>query len=185
MTFRGFISFDIEASTIMKDFCDSLERCEAALKIVNTSILHITLKFLGNVTDSLVPDIRRVMEESVREVPSFKIHAQGVGAFPSASNIRVVWIGISEPGNMKEIAMRLDEGLEPLGFKREERPFTPHLTVARSKGHKGMSCVRKLIQLWEGVSFDTQLLDRISLKKSILSPRGPTYITLEEVPLRG
>jgi RNA 2',3'-cyclic 3'-phosphodiesterase len=185
MTFRGFISFDIEVSTIMKDFCDSLERCEAALKIVNTDILHITLKFLGNVSDSLVPDIKRVMEESVREVPSFEIHALGVGAFPSVSNIRVVWIGISEPGNMKEIAMRLDEGLEPLGFRREERPFTAHLTVARSKGRKGMSCVRELIRVWEGVSFDTQSLDRIRLKKSVLSPKGPAYTTIEEVPLRG
>ena len=182
--FRGFISFDIQPSTRMKDLCVSLVECEAALKVVSTDILHITLKFLGDVSDMIVPDISKVMEESVRGIPPLKVDVSDVGAFPSKSNIRVVWIGISEPGDLKEIVKRLEDGLEPLGFKKEVRPFSPHLTVARSKGSKGMGCVRELIQKWDGADFGTQLLDRIRLKKSVLGPRGPTYTTLEEVPLR-
>lgn len=184
MVFRAFISVDFKASDTMLEFCDELRRTDAALKVVRPELLHLTLKFLGDIQESAVPWVVEVIGSSVSGVEPMEAIFRGVGAFPGLSNIGVVWIGLEGADGLRVIAERLEKDLSQLGFRREKRGFRPHLTVARSKGSRGMSRVREVIERWEGTSFGSQAVEEIRLKKSILGPTGPSYHTVERVPLR-
>lgn len=183
MSFRSFISVDIEAGQSLRELCKELKDCGAALKVVNPDIIHITLKFLGDVEESAVDDICGVIKESANDVSRFEMKLQDIGAFPSKNRIRVVWVGIPNPGPLKLIAERIDMGLSSLGFEMEKREFKPHLTVARARSPNGMNRVQEIMERWKNTDFGNQMVDRIRLKKSVLGPRGPTYYTIEEVEL--
>ena len=183
MSFRSFISVDIDAGQSLRELCSELRQSGAALKVVNPDIMHITLKFLGDVEESAVDDIAGVIKESARDVSRFEIKLHDIGAFPSKNRIRVVWVGIPNPGHLELVAERIEEGLSPLGFERENRKFKPHLTVARAKSPRGMDKVQEIMKRWQNTDFGDQTVDRIRLKKSVLGPSGPTYYTVEEVEL--
>lgn len=183
MSFRSFISVDIDAGQSLRELCSELKQSGAALKVVNPDIMHITLKFLGDVEESVVDDIARVIRESVHDVNGFEMKLHDLGAFPNKNRIRVVWVGIPNPGPLERVAERIDEGLSPLGFEMEKRKFKPHLTVARAKSPKGMDRVQEIMKRWKNTDFGSQMVDRIKLKKSVLGPKGPTYYTVEEIEL--
>ncbi|NYT15358.1 MAG: RNA 2',3'-cyclic phosphodiesterase [Methanomassiliicoccales archaeon] len=183
MSFRAFISIDIDAGQSLRELCRELKQSGAALKVVNPDIMHITLKFLGDVEEPLVEDISRVIRDSVHDVSRFEMKLHDIGAFPNKNRIRVVWVGIPDPGPLERVAERLDEGLSPLGFEMEKRKFRPHLTVARAKTPQGMDRVQEIMERWGNTDFGSQVVDRIRLKKSVLGPKGPTYFTVEEVGL--
>lgn len=183
MSFRSFISIDIDAGPSLRELCRELKQSGAALKVVNPDIMHITLKFLGDVEESLVEDISRVIRESVHDVSKFEMKLHDIGAFPNKNRIRVVWVGIPDHGPLERVAERIDEGLSPLGFEIEKRKFKPHLTVARAKTPQRMDKVQEIMERWKNTDFGNQIVDRIRLKKSVLGPKGPTYFTVEEVGL--
>jgi 2'-5' RNA ligase len=85
---------------------------------------------------------------------------------------------------MSLITKRLDDELSYLGFKREERPFMPHITLARTREGCSAGAARELIETSKSEEFGEQLMDTLRLKKSVLSPEGPTYSTVEEIRLR-
>jgi len=183
MRFRAFISVDIDASRSLRDLCDELRGSRAHLKVVNPDIMHITLKFMGDIEEGGVPDVIDVMRSSAEGVAPFEFKIKGMGAFPSRNRIKVVWVGIPNPGHMVTIAERLDRGLSSIGFQREKRRFTPHLTVARARFSKNVDVVQEIIERWENHDFGSQQVNSIRLKKSVLAPKGPTYYIVEEIPL--
>jgi len=185
MSFRAFISVDLNVGQALRDVCDELRGTKASLKVVNPSIMHITLKFLGDIDEAKVPDIARIIRSSAEGVEPFQFKLNGMGAFPNRNRIKVVWVGIPNPGAMVILADRLDEGLASLGFERERREFKPHLTVARARGPKGMDDVQDIMRRRGNQDFGSQSVDSIRLKKSVLGPKGPTYHTVEEIPLEG
>jgi 2'-5' RNA ligase len=97
--------------------------------------------------------------------------------------MKVLWIGITDEGNIETIARAIDEKLEPLGFKKEHRGFSPHLTVGRVKTARNKDKLLKVIDNYKAVEFTIQKVQSITLKKSDLTPKGPIYTTLREVPL--
>jgi 2'-5' RNA ligase len=181
MSFRSFISVDIDAGPELVNVCKDLKDTRSRLKVVDPRILHITLKFLGDIEERLVPEIVSVMRDSVEGIDPFHFDLRGVGAFPNSKKIRVVWVGIPDPGPMPVLVERLEEGLSGLGFEKERREFRPHLTVARAKDPRGMEEVREIMNGLKDHHFGTQDVSSIRLKKSILGPKGPTYSTVEEV----
>jgi 2'-5' RNA ligase len=183
LSFRSFISVDIDAGQTLRELCRELKESGASLKVVNPDIIHITLKFLGEVDESLVGDIAKVISDSVNDVSRFEMKLHDLGAFPNKNKIRVVWVGIPNPGPLERVAERIDEGLSPLGFEMEKRKFKPHLTVARARSPKGMDRVQEIMKRWKNADFGSQMVDRIRLKKSVLGPKGPTYYTVDEVEL--
>ena len=103
------------------------------------------------------------------------------GAFPSKNRIRVVWVGMNDILPMGTMATRLDESLSAQGFERERRPFAPHLTVARTKVESSHPAVRQVLENHAQSDFGTIFVDRIRLKKSVLTQCGPQYSTIEEI----
>ena len=180
MDFRAFISADIVPGEALVSVLGELARSRADLKIVKPQLLHVTLKFLGDTDETLTEEIHGRMRGACSGISPFRIKLQGMGAFPSMSNIRVVWVGMQDGQLLGEIAQRLDLSFKELGFERDKKGFVPHLTVARARTGKNMANVQEILRGNATTDYGEYEIDRILLKKSVLSPQGPTYSTVRE-----
>lgn len=183
MTVRAFISVDLDRNERIVEFATALKSAEPALKVVDPSLIHITLKFLGETDEEKLPAIAEALREAAKGIPPFTISFKGAGAFPSMNRIRVVWVGVNDTLPLATIAGRLDERLADLGITREARPFAPHITLARARSDAPHPSLRQIIHDCGGVDFGTQEVKAVRLKKSILTRCGPEYHTIEEVML--
>ncbi len=180
MKFRAFISADIEPNESLVTILRELANSRADLKTVKPGLLHITLKFLGDTDEALIEPISSCIADSAKGVQPFEIRLTGMGAFPSLSNIRVVWVGMEDGAKLGEMAKRLDASLATLGFERDKKGFVPHLTLARARSARNIANVQEILRQNAVTDFGSYRIDRILLKKSVLSPQGPTYSTVRE-----
>jgi 2'-5' RNA ligase len=181
---RAFIAVNLPAS--VKEALGELQKSmsQAGLKARWTQHMgiHVTLKFLGAVSDDRVPAIRAAMEEAAGGFRLMEARVAGVGAFPNERWPRVVWVGLDEPtGDLATLHARLEAALEPLGFEPEGRPFRPHLTLARIKVPARAGKVAQALEEHRGVDLGKITVDRIVLYQSTLKPSGALYTALEEV----
>jgi 2'-5' RNA ligase len=180
LRFRAFISVEIEPSDALRGLLDDLKGSGADLKVVRPDLMHVTLKFLGDTEESLVADISERIGRAVDPVRQFDIGLKGMGAFPSMSSIRVVWVGIEDDGRLLEIARGIEQSMVNLGFERESRGFKAHLTVARTRSAGGLSALQNLVRENAVRDFGRYRVNRLLLMKSVLSPSGPTYSVVTE-----
>ena len=174
---------EVECSPPLLEFMRELKNVPAQLKMVEPKNVHLTLKFLGNTEEEIVPDLEAVMRRSVEGVSSFEVNLHGVGVFPNENYITVIWVGMEKEQELASIAGKLDELLQPLGHKKERRPFSPHITVARVKRIKDRDALITTLKRYKETDFGMMKVDSIKLKKSVLTPKGPIYTTLKEVEL--
>jgi 2'-5' RNA ligase len=153
---------------------------------VRLDSLHLTLRFLG---PTLEPRVAGV-EEAVRRVAAgghpFDIGLVGAGAFPHPDRPRALWLGIGAGGTeLAELATGLDDELGARGWPNDERPFRPHLTLARSDGVRaGPRLARRLIQAADGFSVRWRA-GSIVLFESLTGNGPARYVPLVEAPLGG
>lgn len=154
-------------------------RCiSGRLAIVEPPLLHITLRFLGEVSHDRVEIIRAALH-SVR-FPPYDIEITGISA-DNLRHPRIIWADLDDDGNTAALAERIDSVLEPIGLSREKRPFRAHITIARVKEyHPDISEVIAPLSSWKGGQMP---VSKFVLKKSTLTPRGPIYETITEVSL--
>lgn len=183
MTFRGFIAIEIKLEPIIAEFISQIKKTDANVKLVEPENMHLTLKFLGETDEENIPEIGQIMEESVKDVKSFNIEIKGSGVFPNQNYLRVIWLGIQNSEQIKIIAEKIDKKLTGLGFKKEKRDFSPHLTIARVRSAKNKDKILKVIEKYKDTLFAEVKVDCLKLKKSDLTPNGPVYTTLREVKL--
>ncbi len=177
---RSFVAIDLseEIRRKIRESQDLLERCDARLSIVAPANIHITLKFLGEIEPSAIGPILEALE-SVSGEPFEVTIGRAVCNPPSRP--RVVWCGIQDAGGCADLSRQVETLLEPLGFKRERRAFTPHATLARVKRFDP-SLLRQVESLPETPIGSCEVRS-IRLKKSTLTPRGSIYEDLGEVLL--
>ncbi|MDD4307237.1 MAG: RNA 2',3'-cyclic phosphodiesterase [Thermoplasmata archaeon] len=185
MAFRAFIAAEVPFSPELESFSKAVKASGASAKMVDLRNIHITLKFLGDTDEALVPDIEKVMRAAVSEISPFRMQLKGTGAFPNLNRISVVWAGLEGAEPLATVAKRIDEGLKPLGFEPEKRAFSPHVTVARIRDGRNVRELAEVIREWEHSNFGEVPVDRIILKKSVLRPEGPVYsdVAFAELPL--
>ena len=145
--------------------------------------MHITLKFLGETQEAHIDRIAEVIKESIENIKPFKITLENTGVFPKPSYIRIIWIGITGGENLKIIADYLNNHLVDLGYKKENKVFTPHLTVARVKNPGDRKLLMETIEKYRNKIFSEETVEKIYLKKSTLTPKGPIYNTIKEIKL--
>jgi 2'-5' RNA ligase len=148
--------------------------------------LHLTLRFLGPTPDVRLQELATAIATTAAEAVPFPIELSGGGAFPNQYRPRVLWIGMGQgTSELRALAARLDVELERLGWSPEDRPLTPHLTLARTDGVPGSDeKARVLIEAARDLSLGWQA-DRLVLYKSNLG-HGPThYEALAAAPLAG
>jgi len=181
--FRGFIAIDMESNKKLIEFENEIKKTGADLKLVDPENIHITLKFLGDTEETLISEIEKIMNNAVKETKPFNIQLKGTGVFPNQNYIKVVWVGIEHGDPIASIANEIDEKLSKLGFKKEERAFSPHLTIARVKTSRNKDKLLQTIEKYRDVEFSDIKVDLIKLKKSDLTPKGPIYTTIKEVKI--
>lgn len=182
-TIRSFFAFDIEDNRIVRRISEvqgMLTNTGADLKTVSTKNVHLTIRFLGDIPVSMVDGIYEEMKK-IRFSP-FKIEIRGLGAFPKLNYPRVIWAGIKRGADLLEdIFSQLEYGLIGLGFKKDYKGFSPHLTIARVRTGRNKARLVDLIMELEDYEFGIVNVDCLRLKKSDLTPRGPIYTNLREI----
>jgi RNA 2',3'-cyclic 3'-phosphodiesterase len=113
--------------------------------------LHLTLKFLGEIVKERVEALSNAAESAAQSINPFDLTLEGAGAFPPRGSPRVLWIGINDAsGGLVRLQSRLEDECAAAGFAREERPFHPHLTLARIRAPQG---ARELARLHRETGF--------------------------------
>ncbi|MBC7131147.1 RNA 2',3'-cyclic phosphodiesterase [Candidatus Bathyarchaeota archaeon] len=180
---RSFIAFDIEDQQILKriiDFQRLIVNTGADLKLVEPQNIHITIRFLGNITPTMVDQIHEEMKK-ISFAP-FKVRIQGVGAFPNIRYPRVIWVGMTQGTvELRNIFSQLEPNLRKLGFNQDPKGFSPHITIARVKSGRNKEQLIRQIEESQNLEFGTFTAKCLRLKKSDLTPKGPIYSTLREV----
>lgn len=187
MAFRGFVAVDVGPLSSVLQAVSALERYRHDLKVVAPENIHLTLKFLGNVEDAQAEPILEAIEEACEGVDPFTMTLKGMGTFPPRGPPRVVWIGLEGADPLVQIAQALEDSLEDVGFARERRAFSPHVTLARARSPGGARN-QELIELVKDnrdARFGTQDVQEIRLMRSELRPTGPIYSVVGAVPLGG
>jgi 2'-5' RNA ligase len=183
VTFRGFIAVDVPPSPLLDALARDLQMSSSSLKVVRTDQLHLTIKFLGETEEGLVPEILTAIREAAAGIHPFGIRVKGTGAFPSLARMNVIWVGVEGAEPIARIAEALESSLEPLGFPREKRPWTAHVTLARVKGHRDLDRARRILEPRANDTFAAHTVDAVQLKKSVLTPEGAKYSIVGSVPL--
>jgi len=180
---RSFIAFDIENELVVRRLSEvqnMLVNTGADLKLVTPQNIHVTMRFLGNISPPMVDLIHEEMKQ-ISFTP-FEIELRGLGAFPSLRYARVVWAGIQRGADeLVNVFNQLEFHLRKLGFKPDPKGFSPHLTIARVRTGRHKAELVKCVEDLADYEFGIIKADYLRLKKSVLTPKGPIYTTLREV----
>ena len=161
---------------------DGLRDHAAGVAWVAAENLHVTVKFLGSVEESRLAEIGAALGRAVR-VPAFEVGVRGLGAFPSATRARVLWAGAPGSPPFTALAEEVDRALVAMGFAPEGRGFTPHVTLGRVREPRRNDALAAALQAAAARDFGSLRVERVSLMRSDLSPRGARYTELAAVPL--
>lgn len=187
---RSFIAIELP-----REFKLSLARLQeqlksgsqAPVKWVDPDIIHLTLKFLGNIDSVITGRITAALWEATRGIHPFRVEMGGPGVFPNPGRVQVVWVGLTgEVDKLGQLQRSIDAGLVPLGFKPESRSFTPHLTLARVRDGATPDQRQGLGRLITGIRFQPAgsiKVDTVHLMRSQLTREGPVYTRISSVSL--
>ncbi len=187
MFLRCFIAIEIP-ETIKKsvlDIIDSLRKSGADVKWVSDENIHITLQFLGETEESLIPDIKGALYKILATYSPFYIKIAKVGCFPSGRRPRVIWVGIEDSQSLINLYKDIASEMVKFGYQKEERGFTPHLTIGRVKSNRNMGELLKRLEEFTVTDFPAFEVQNIRLMKSELKPSGAKHYCLAEIPIGG
>lgn len=187
---RAFIAIELppEVTAALARAQEALGRDkEKGVRWVSPEGIHLTLKFLGNVEESQLPQLEATLAEAATIEDPFTLQLGALGAFPNARSPRVLWVGVAgEAEKLARLQQAVEGKVSPLGFPPEERAFSPHLTLGRVRPEVKPPDRRmlgeKLAQasVGEGPSFPVNAL---SLMQSTLTPQGARYQARARFPL--
>lgn len=188
---RAFFCLDLdhETKSRLNEQIRPLKRLPVNVKWVSPENMHITMVFLGDINDALVPDLevaaRQALEETGLNSP-IDVTLDRLGAFPHVHKPRVVWAGCTnDPEPVRRLAKSLEQALEPLGFEPEDRPFTTHVTLGRVKERgrtQGLQALTEAIDNHDSFQYDLEI-SQLTLMQSQLGSTGPTYDPVLQIPL--
>lgn len=174
---RLFIAIDlpIEIKRELHKFEQELAKyISRGVKWVELENLHFTIRFLGETEEEKIPNITRIMDEVSQELNPFNISLKELGTFPNFKNPRIIWIGI-EKGKKEILNLfnKLEGKITELGFRKEEKDFSPHLTLGRVKERIRWN------EKWNINILNIEfLVEEMTLFESQLTPQGPIYTPL-------
>ncbi|HEV57919.1 MAG TPA: RNA 2',3'-cyclic phosphodiesterase [Phycisphaerales bacterium] len=152
-------------------------------KWVDPSLIHLTLKFLGEVRDAALPDVCGAIEGVARHHGPFSLEVAGLGTFGSPA--RIVWVGTEPRPELVRLQADVEQGLAELGFAAENRPFAGHLTLCRIRSRRGGHRLDEVVADRPQPTLGTLDVEEICLFRSELTKTGPIYTVLARYPLRG
>jgi len=194
-TMRLFVALDIcpGVRDQIRSFADNVRHLAPAARWVSADSLHVTLKFIGEKPDDFVKQIEHSLS-SIR-AKSFELHFRGTGFFPTPRSARVFWIGIQGDNALARLATKIEDALNEIHIPRENRPFSPHLTLARAgsgapgrlrgdKPNRQFAKLQEYIDKHPAPDFGTISAREFFLYRSQLSPKGSKYTKLARFELQ-
>jgi len=180
---RMFVAIELEKR--IKDSVSALikklDKGDRNIRWVKPQGMHLTLKFLGDVSEDKIKEVKSVLGNIAKDYSPFQLHLKGTGTFPTEARIpRVAWIGIEKNEVLQRIQTRVENELHKIRFPKEKRKFHPHLTLGRIKGPQNLGVVIKTLKQYEEAEFGEMTVNRITLFKSTLKPTGAEYTILSE-----
>ncbi|MEO2046912.1 MAG: RNA 2',3'-cyclic phosphodiesterase [Pirellulales bacterium] len=165
----------------------ALSSTEVDVKWVMAENLHWTMQFLGDLDDDELVQVCRRVDRTVRPNAPFELIAHGVGAFPSLSRPRAIWLGAGEGGKaLCQLQAANEKSLSDLGFLAQRRPYVPHLTLGRlGRGREYRDQMIDQLVSMEQLEGPAMMVDEVIVMASYLEHSGPTYQVLARVPLAG
>lgn len=194
---RLFIALDIDDAIRERitRFVDGVRNFAPDARWVKPESLHVTLKFIGEQPEAALDGIRHAMIDV--QVSSSEIHFRGYGFFPTINSARVFWIGMESGPQLGALAAAIDDKMPALGIAKEDRAFSPHLSLARGPGARSGSprrrqddgpnrtfqILQKKLAALPAPEFGTMTPREFFLYQSQLSPKGSTYTRLAKFAL--
>jgi len=188
---RTFIALDFPLSIL-----DSIEQQTKRLRQtlgnevirwVLTHNMHLTLKFLGNVPVSHLEFLKQMLAQATDSITQFDLQIGGIGSFPNSNRPRVLWVGIHAPALLSNLQKAIEEGAKRLGYEKEERPFSPHLTLGRVRQGLDGKDLQKISNALSSIQLGKigiARVDSVHIYKSDLNSEGSVYTKLFSTPLR-
>ncbi len=187
---RAFIAIDLpesiklalrEQQSRFRESCSAQSRRGDEIRWTRPEGIHLTLKFLGHISDEQAQKVIEALK-GLTPFAMFSIDIGGFGFFPDARRPRVFWAGVAAPPELASLASRVDECMAKLGFVREERAFSPHLTLARFKIPKGQPALQALAEEQGKKSLGQFEAWEFFLFESKMSPSGAEYRKVARFP---
>ena len=185
---RTFIAINVPPAVL-----DTITRIQTRFKSlglraswVKPGNIHLTLKFLGDTDPDRIPGIQYTLTETLASFSRFQLSLDSAGVFPDTKNPRVLWLGLKdEEGALKTLQSDIENALQSIGFPREQRPFSPHVTLARIKSSKGKKQLKDELDAVNPKGINTHPFDvgEIHLYESQLTPKGSIYTVLANFKL--
>ena len=185
---RAFVAIALpeEVRAALTGLQRQLATSGADVKWASPDQLHLTLRFLGDITQEQRDAVEHLLATVAVTRPPFPIRLEGVGAFPSIASPRVVWVAVREGRtSLLELAGALEEGIRALGCSAEERPFAAHVTLGRVRSPRRRTILTERLRTAAWSPPSAWPVDAVRLYQSVLSPAGPHYTVLADVPLTG
>jgi len=186
-TIRAFVALELDSQiqTRLGKIQEELKKSGVNIRWVKPENIHLTLKFLGQITSGQIKQIKRPLEETAKTKKPFFIGLGKLGAFPRPEHPKVIWVGI-ETGNKETVQLNkeLETYLKTIGFIPEAREFIPHLTLGRTRlsrqDKKSLRRLKELILFLNSQAAEPlkALVNQLTLFQSTLTPKGSTYTPL-------
>jgi 2'-5' RNA ligase len=184
---RTFIAVDLDdkLKTRFVHIINRLNTGDGSIKWITRLGMHITLNFLGEVSESQKSDVERVLDNVTNKHSSFLLQCRGAGTFPHNSrNPRIIWIGLDKNEAFETLHRDIEEEMAGLGFPKDSRPFHPHLTLGRVKKQAQLQTVLSRLQQYRSEHFGDIIVKKVIYYQSTLRPTGAEYTVLSEHELK-
>ncbi len=187
---RAFIAIDLP-----QPFQDAIEKQTSRLRQaagdglvrwIPPQNIHLTLKFLGNIAASHMDFLKQLLHQTADSHQPFDMQIGGIGSFPNSKLPRVLWAGVHAPADLASLQKTIETGAARLGYEKEARPFSPHLTLGRVRQGIDPRDLQKISAALNGIqigNIGSARVDAVHLYKSELRPEGSLYTKLFSAPL--
>jgi len=182
---RTFIAIKIQLQSKLNETLDELKNKlkGESIKWVERENLHLTLKFLGETHRNQVDKITQLLEESIGIYPGINLKLSGLGYFKTMGQPRVLFVNIVRNDSLTKLFELIGNKLAEIGFEKEKRRFSPHLTLARIKYLNNKKRFYSVIEEFRNSEFQESLVSKIVFYESILTQNGPIYKPLKIIQL--
>lgn len=187
---RAFIAVEIPLEVrqaVTNATSDLQKRIGSLVRWVSMENMHLTLKFLGDISPSNVDIMTQMIRAETDLFNCFDLRFGGLGSFPNLKRPRVIYIGIQAPAALETLQRGIDSASRRLGYESEERGFSPHLTIGRVKQNvtsTEQQTIRRALEETKIDALGTARVDSVHLYKSDLKPSGSVYTRLYSAPLK-
>ncbi len=182
MSIRTFLALDLDEAIrgALSEAQAKLNAPSARIRWTARQNLHVTLQFLGEVEEGTLAEICRAAERATAKIQPFNFAIQGLVCVPPRGHLRMIWANaVDSEGQLCQLHETLAEELAGLGFGKENRPFKPHVTVARIKHIKNAEAFRRSVSLYNDNDFGIQHAEKVTVYSSKLTPSGPIYVPMD------